>query len=76
MQRVRHHSAKRRLDAFVDGELAASRREKVQYHLDECPDCSAHVRMLLAVRRSLRRLSAPDGRTIARLQRPDLFRNT
>jgi anti-sigma factor RsiW len=72
MQRLRHHSAKRRLDAFVDEELPAPRRKKVEYHLDECPDCAAHVRMFLAVRRSLRRMASPSDQTVARLQRPDL----
>ena len=72
MQRLRHHSAKRRLDAFVDEELMASRRQTVEFHLDECPDCSAHVRMLLAMRRTLRRWAAPDPETAARLHHPDL----
>ncbi len=68
MGKIAHLRARRRLDAFVDGELLEPRRAEVQYHLDECPDCSAHVRLLLAMRRSLRRLASPDGATLTRLQ--------
>ncbi len=68
MGKIAHLRAKRRLDAFIDNELVEHRRAEVQDHLDECPDCSAHVRLLLAMRRSLRRLASPDEATVRRLQ--------
>ncbi len=68
MVTIAHLRTKRRLDAFVDNELMEGRRNQVQHHLDVCPDCSAHVRLLLAVRRSLRRLAAPDAATVTRLR--------
>ena len=54
--------------ASVDDELAMAPRGRVQDHLDECPDCAAHVRMLLAVRRSLRRATGADPEALRRLQ--------
>ena len=68
MSWLRHQKSKRKLDGFVDEELAGRPRVQVRRHLDECPDCSAHVRMLLAVRRSLRRMTGPAGATRGRLQ--------
>ena len=65
---IRHQRAKRKLDRFVDDELAMAPRGRVQDHLDECPDCAAHVRMLLAVRRSLRRATGADPEALRRLQ--------
>ena len=35
-------------DAYVDGELELARLATIESHLDECPDCDAHVRFLLS----------------------------
>lgn len=54
-----HRRLSRQLDAYVDGELAFERVSGVEAHLDDCPDCDAHVRMLLAMKVSLLRVAGP-----------------
>lgn len=54
-----HRHSRRRLDAFVDDALEPDDVDRVVAHLLECPDCSAHVRLLLRVRASLRDLRHP-----------------
>lgn len=48
-----HRYSRRRLDGFVDGELASDELDRVLSHLISCPECSAEVRWLLRLRASL-----------------------
>jgi anti-sigma factor RsiW len=48
------------MSAYLDGELAATGRARLERHVGECPDCE---RLLAGLRRmldGLRRLSVPD----------------
>lgn len=44
-----HRFSRRRLEAFVDGELDEREAERVCLHLVDCPDCSDEVRMQMAL---------------------------
>jgi len=54
-----HRRFTSQLDAYVDGELSVTSFSAVQAHLHDCPDCSAHVRMLIAMKNSLGRVANP-----------------
>ncbi|MBI5487302.1 MAG: zf-HC2 domain-containing protein [Deltaproteobacteria bacterium] len=43
---MRCWSAKRRLSAFIDGELPPARRERLERHLARCPACASREREL------------------------------
>ena len=47
---------RRRLEAFVDGELSESDTERVCFHLVDCPECSSAVRHQIAIHAALQRL--------------------
>jgi len=49
-----HRYARRRLERFIDDELAAIEVDRVAFHLGDCPGCSDQVRFLLRVRAVLR----------------------
>jgi anti-sigma factor RsiW len=54
-----HRWARARMSAYLDGELALSRRDRMKPHLAECPECR---RLLAALRKlvdGLQRLPAP-----------------
>jgi anti-sigma factor RsiW len=55
MRSSAHRRWERSVEACLDGELPAEQDELVQGHLHECPDCSRHALLLLAIRGSLRR---------------------
>ena len=56
-----HRDAWARLDAFLDGALAAEERWAVAAHLDECAICRAHVATQARLRGVVReRLVAPE----------------
>ena len=41
-----HRYALKRLSSYLDGQLSARERARVQAHLDACPDCRAELRSL------------------------------
>ncbi len=45
-----------RLEAHVDGDLAAAEVAEVEAHLEDCPACTAEYRLAAVVRRELRAL--------------------
>jgi len=46
---VDHVFTKRRLSAYLDGELGPVERDRVGHHIDECPDCRRTARSLQRV---------------------------
>ena len=44
-----HRFARSRLSDYVERELDASARRRIERHLDECPECDAAVRTLRAM---------------------------
>jgi anti-sigma factor RsiW len=69
MQTTRHRRTQRRLDAYVDAELASGAVPDVERHLDECPDCRATVVLIRRLKRSLERLGREDRTALERLRR-------
>lgn len=57
MMMLGHRRYARQLDAYVDGELARAHAAGIEHHLHDCPDCSAHVKFLYAMKRSLHRMT-------------------
>ena len=53
---IGHRRYTSQLDPYVDGELPLASVSRVEAHLRECPDCDAHVRLLLAMKSSLGRV--------------------
>ena len=43
---VDHVFTKRRLSEYLDGELGPVERDRVERHVDECPDCGRTARSL------------------------------
>lgn len=60
---LRHRRFRMDLDAFVDGELTATKHHAVAAHIDDCPGCSTVTRQLMRMKRSLRqrRTEIPAG---------------
>ena len=56
--RTSHRWARARFDRYCDGELYAPEIGRLLDHLADCPDCSDDVRLLLAMKESLRRIEA------------------
>jgi anti-sigma factor RsiW len=54
-------TTKRRLSAYIDGELPPARRERVARHLAGCPGCAARERELRDVWAELEALPPPAG---------------
>jgi anti-sigma factor RsiW len=46
---VDHAWTRRRLSAYLDGELAPVERDLIEHHVDECPDCRRTARSLQRV---------------------------
>ncbi|MEQ8716089.1 MAG: zf-HC2 domain-containing protein [Acidimicrobiales bacterium] len=68
MRTTRHRRTRRRLDAYVDAELAAGVVPDVERHLDECPDCRTTVVLIRRLKRSLARLARDDRTALERLR--------
>jgi len=55
---------KRVMYFFLDGSLGDSKRQNVEIHLHDCPDCEVHIivhrKMRSFLRKRLSPLSAPD----------------
>ncbi len=69
MFRARHPTVG--LDAYLDGELAATEADHVRSHLEDCPGCAEAAHTTLAIGRTLRHLAhrRPLDLAAARLQR-------
>jgi anti-sigma factor RsiW len=50
---------------YLDGELTASERSRMERHARDCPECKQLIAGLRAVVAGLRRLPAPEGSTDA-----------
>ena len=61
-----HRFVRRRLSAYLDGELAKSQRQRVERHLVECENCERTRRALVRLLVGLRRLGASPRRDVAR----------
>ncbi|MBV8431212.1 MAG: zf-HC2 domain-containing protein [Solirubrobacterales bacterium] len=49
------------MSAYLDGDLAARSRERLERHLGECPECSRVIAGLRRLVAGLNQLPAPDG---------------
>ena len=56
-----HQWAPKHMSDYLDGELAAVRRGRMERHLGECQDCRRLLAGLRALVDGLRRLPAPVG---------------
>ncbi|HKH87870.1 MAG TPA: zf-HC2 domain-containing protein [Acidimicrobiales bacterium] len=56
-----HRWAPENMSDYLDGELAASLRGRIERHLGECQECRRLLAGLRAVVDGLRRLPAPGG---------------
>jgi hypothetical protein len=69
---AQHRWARSRLSAYVDGELSARQRRRVERHADACAECGPALRSLIRVIDALRRLPRPPAtvadRVVVRLR--------
>jgi anti-sigma factor RsiW len=56
-----HHWAPKRMSGYLDGDLAARARARMEHHLGECHDCRRLLAGLRVVVDGLHRLSARSG---------------
>ena len=56
-QRLDHRWSQRRLSDFIDGELSARDRRRLEVHASVCSDCGRTRRTLAVLVRELRRLA-------------------
>ena len=56
---MRCYQARRWLVSYLDGELAARRREALEHHLSRCPACSAELASLMALWETMAEVDAP-----------------
>ena len=56
-----HQWAPAQMSDYLDGEIAAAGRSRMERHLGECQDCRRLLAGLRAVVDGLRRLTAPAG---------------
>jgi anti-sigma factor RsiW len=61
-----HSFVRRRLSAYLDGELVPPERERVERHLVECENCGRTRRALVRMLAGLRTLRASPRRDVAR----------
>jgi len=64
-ERLEHRWASRRMSAYVDGELDAAERRRLERHADRCPECGPMRRTLLRLLHELRDLRAGPTRSVA-----------
>jgi anti-sigma factor RsiW len=60
-----HLFTKRRLSAFVEGDLEPRDGDRVHRHVDECPDCGRTERSLRKLLAGLRLLRSPQPSRLA-----------
>lgn len=61
-----HRFVRRRLSAYLDGELAPPQRQRVERHLVECENCGLARRALVRMLAGLRGLRAGPRSDVAR----------
>ncbi|HUE75867.1 MAG TPA: zf-HC2 domain-containing protein [Chloroflexota bacterium] len=54
-----HHEVRHLLSDYLDGDLPVGEQERVQHHLDNCPDCHAFMATLRKTARTLEALPRP-----------------
>jgi anti-sigma factor RsiW len=57
-QRLDHRWSRRHLSEFIDGELSARDRRRLEAHASVCPECGRMRRTLAVLVHELRRLAA------------------
>jgi len=61
-----HHFTRRHLAEYLDGELEASARARLEHHADRCPSCRRMVQTLMRTLEGLRSLRARPPRSHSR----------
>jgi anti-sigma factor RsiW len=56
-----HRWAHDHMSDYLDGELASSRRGRIEQHVTECPECRQLLAVLCRMVGALRRLPPPAG---------------
>jgi anti-sigma factor RsiW len=56
-----HRWAPGRMSGYLDGELASSRRTRLERHAEECPECRRLLVSLRGMLVALQSLPPPDG---------------
>lgn len=56
-----HRWAPGRMSSYLDGELGATHRTRMDRHVDECPECRVLLAGLRRMLSALRRLPPPAG---------------
>ncbi|MGH9180266.1 MAG: zf-HC2 domain-containing protein [Acidimicrobiales bacterium] len=71
MTALSHRRLRRRIDPYVDGELAPAARRSVRRHLDDCWGCSDAADVVRLIKRSLAQRAdrRPPALAAVRLQR-------
>lgn len=62
---TQHRWARTRLSAYVDGELTARQRRRLERHADACAECGPALRSLIRVIHALRTLPRPPAPSVA-----------
>ena len=62
---IEHHIAQRRMSDYIDGELSARRRERIERHAERCPKCGPLRRTLVRLTAALRQMRRPAAQSIA-----------
>lgn len=55
-----HDFSQRHLSHYLDGDLSARARRRLERHAAECPDCSQGIRAMKALLRLVARIARPD----------------
>lgn len=55
-----HDFSQRHLSHYLDGDLSARARRRLERHAAECPDCSQGIRAMKALLRLIGRIDPPD----------------
>lgn len=58
-----HVFARRRMSAYIDGELNPEERARLEHHAAECADCGPALRRLIGITAALRALGPAARRT-------------
>ncbi len=64
-ERLEHRWASRRMSAYLDGELGAEERRRLERHSDLCPECGPMLRTLVRLTHELRDLRRRPERSVA-----------
>jgi len=64
-ERLEHRWSARHMSAYVDGDLNAKERHRLERHAALCPECGPMRRTLMRLTRELRHLRAGPGESVA-----------